>query len=40
MNICNSLMNYEKAYFEYFESCDFSREDTNIETNRSISVYV
>jgi len=29
-------MNYGKAYFEYFESRDFSRDNTNIETNRCI----
>jgi hypothetical protein len=29
-----------EAYFEYFESCDFSRQNTNIETIRCIRVYV
>ena len=29
-----------EAYFEYLESCDFFRENTNIETYRCIRVYV
>ena len=31
--ICKLLMNYgfREAYFEYFESCNFSRENTNID---------
>ena len=24
---------FGKAYFEYFESCDFSRENTNIDVS-------
>jgi hypothetical protein len=24
---------FGEAYFEYFESCDFSREDTNIDVS-------
>jgi hypothetical protein len=31
---------FGEAYFEYFESCDFSRQNTNIETIRCIRVYV
>ena len=31
---------FGEAYFEYFESCDFSREYTNIETYRCIRLYV
>jgi hypothetical protein len=31
---------FGEAYFEYFESCDFSHENTNIEAYRCIRVYV
>jgi hypothetical protein len=31
---------FGEAYFEYFESCDFSHENTNIKTYRCIRVYV
>ena len=24
---------FEEAYFDYFESCDFSRENTNIDVS-------
>ena len=27
---------FEEVYFEYFESCDFSRENTNID----VSVFI
>ena len=30
---------FGESYFEYFESCDFSRENTNIETYRCIRFY-
>jgi hypothetical protein len=30
----------QTTYELYFESCDFSRENTNIETYRSIRLYV
>ena len=31
---------FGEAHFEYFESCDFSHENTNIEAYRCIRVYV
>jgi hypothetical protein len=33
--ICKLLMNYSfrEAYFEYIESCNFSRENTNIDVS-------
>jgi hypothetical protein len=31
---------FGEAYFYYFETCDFSRENTNIEAYRCIRLYV
>jgi hypothetical protein len=31
---------FGEAYFLYFETCDYSRENTNIETYRCIHLYV
>jgi len=33
--MCILLMNYAfgEAYFDYFESCNFSRENTNIDVS-------
>ena len=31
---------FGETYFLYFETCDFSRENTNIETYRCINLYV
>ena len=35
-----SYLWFGEEYFEYLESCDFSRENTNMETYRCIRVYV
>jgi hypothetical protein len=31
---------FREAYFEYFESCDFSRENTNIDVSITVLVTV
>ena len=30
---------FGETYFEYFESCDFSRENTNIDLDVSVSMF-